>query len=330
MVERRGLYVSPAFASGDELAAHLVFASEHGLNSLVVDFKDDRGRLTYDSQLPLAADIGAVEAQFALGDLLEAAHEAGMYLIARVVVFKDQRLYAYQDHRYAVRDARTGEPWGNRVDGQVREHWVDPYSPFVWEYNGAVAAELAERGVDEVQFDYIRFPSDGNTSVIDYRYRREGMTKIDAIESFLVLTRQRLDLPISIDLFGFNSWYRMGPWIGQNLEYLAPYVDAVSPMFYPSHFPAGFLAGLPYATRAQLIYQEGSRRARLLAGPGVAVRPYVQAFLIGEELQMQPDGYREYLLRQLQGAALGGASGFTLWNASNRYYMVDERLGQLD
>ena len=186
--------------------------------------------------------------------------------------------------------------------------------------------ELETLGVDEVQFDYIRFPSDGDMTNVFYRYQKEGMTRIEALESFLVLAREKLSIPISTDLYGFNSWYKMGNWIGQNIEMLSHYVDVICPMYYPSHFPKGFLNGITYLERAEQIYYEGSKRsARIVDGRSV-IRPYVQAFLLPFEYYMEKPEYTEYLLRQLKGTRGSPALGFTLWNNSNRYYMVTQSL----
>ena len=136
------------------------------------------------------------------------------------------------------------------------------------------------------------------------------------------MARERITIPISSDLYGFNSWHRMGNWIGQNIETLADYVDVVCPMFYPSHFPRDFIKEQPYLTRAYTIYQEGTTRAASIVDGRSLIRPYAQAFLIGGELAMGPSEYWTYLVRQIEGTQDAPSSGFTLWNASNRYYMV--------
>ena len=351
--QRHGIYLS-AWSAAARLPEFLEFLRQHGLNSFVVDLKDDSGYLTYDSTLPLAHELGAVQGPIKLDELLRQAHAAGMYVVGRLVVFKDQFLYRWQDHRLAVWDREQNAPWrhlipaspesGTATTGdndagtqasagaaqqpatEQREFWVDPYASEAWEYNVAVAAELAARGVDEIQFDYIRFPSDGPVERAGYRHRRPGMTRIDAIESFLALARERVQVPIGTDLFGFNSWYRSGNWIGQNIDVLSEYVDVISPMFYPSHFPADFLSDRSYLERAYAIYERGVRRARHLVQGRSYIRPYVQAFLIGGELRMDEEEYGRYLTRQLEGNRTAGAAGFTLWNASNRYYMVTEPL----
>jgi len=351
-----GIYVSSYRARGEDLQRHLDFLVEHGMNSFVVDCKDDFGWITYDTQAELPRKVGAVNRRFNLDELLAAAHARNLYVIARIVVFKDQQLYNYDNYQYAVWNARTDQPWryrirveepgpaqppgeeagsgaapGTQLEAEkpapvVRyvqnEYWLDPYNPFVWEYNVQIAEELQRRGVDEIQFDYIRFPSDGNLSQIHYRYRRESMSPIDALESFLTMAREHITIPISSDLYGFNSWHRMGNWIGQNIETLADYVDVISPMFYPSHFPRDFMKDEPYLDRARRIYEEGTTRAASMVGERSLIRPYVQAFLIGGELAMGPVEYWTYLVRQIEGTVAAPSSGLTLWNSSNRYYMV--------
>ncbi len=329
---RYGIYVNAAFASGDRLEAHLDLLETHGMNSMVVDMKDDAGYITYDTDLDLPRKMDAVRERFSLDALVKRAHDAGVYLIGRIVVFQDPRLYRFRDGAYAVWDGASEAPWGNLIpvrsaDGELvrheqREFWVDPYAEDVWRYNVAVAEELERRGVDEIQFDYVRFPSDGDTSAIVYRFRREGMTKSDALESLLRLAREAVDIPIGVDVFGFNGWYRMGNWIGQSLPILSRWVDVVSPMFYPSHYPRSFLEELAYFYRAEVIYKFGADRAAELVGGAAVIRPYVQAFLIGAERRYEEAEYDEYLRRQLDGVAESKASGFTLWNASNVYYMI--------
>ena len=330
---RNGIYVRADRAAA-ALPEYLELLNRHGLDSLVIDFKTDSGSLSYDSDLPLARAMGAAPGPIKLDRLIADAHAAGIYVIARLVVFKDPYLYDWDNHRLAIWDGELDEPWrhlvpagGDDPDAKVqREYWVDPFAPEAWQYNVDVAVELASRGVDEIQFDYIRFPSDGPVERARYRHRRPGQQRIDAIESLLALARERLEVPISTDLFGFNSWYRAGNFIGQDIDVLSEYADVISPMFYPSHFPGHFMTDRSYTERAYAIYATGVRRAQRLVRGRAHIRPYVQAFLIGRELRMEEDEYSRYLTRQLDGNRAAAGSGFTLWNASNRYYMVTEPL----
>ncbi|WP_319477317.1 putative glycoside hydrolase [Marispirochaeta aestuarii] len=333
--EKYGIYINPANASGDKLTALLDFLVQNGMNAVTVDVKDDFGWISYDSNLETVKNTGALRPRFKLDELIAACHARDVYVVGRMVVFKDKQLYEYREHRYAIWDSSRNAPWGhfvpekNEEDETVyrqREFWVDPFSQDVWEYNLAIAEELQARGVDEIQFDYIRFPSDGNLSTARYRHRHDGMSRIEALESFLIMVREKISVPISTDLYGFNSWYRMGNWIGQNIELVSHYVDVICPMYYPSHFPRSFMKDLPYLERAERIYQEGSSRSARIADGRSIIRPYVQAFLLPFEYYMEEPEYSEYLERQLRGTKNSPASGFTLWNNSNRYYMVTRPL----
>jgi hypothetical protein len=329
---KRGIYVPVLQARGAALERHIAFAKRNDINAFVIDFKDDSGRITFDANLPMTRETGARRAFFDLDRLVRRLHEEGIYLIGRVVVFKDEQLHAYQNGRYAIRDRYSGDVWGvplpsREVDGELleatlREHWVDPYSREVWEYNVSIAEELQRRGVDEIQFDYIRFPSDGPVSRMSFPHRRESMGKEEALQSFLTLARERISIPIGVDVFGFNGYYEMD-YLGQNISLISRYVDVISPMFYPSHFAEEFLGDLPYLERARAIYRRGTDRARLIADDHALIRPYVQAFLIGGELRMEEPEYKTYLQEQLEGTQEGSGDGYLLWNFSGRYYMVE-------
>jgi hypothetical protein len=337
--EQYGIYLKSWNASGKDLEKHLNFLADNGLNAIVVDVKDDLGRVTYNTELELPKKIGSVREHIDIRELLKAAHEKGIYVIGRIVCFQDPYLYRYDNNRYAVWNSETRKAWAHkikRIDEETeeetwiqREFWVDSFSEFAWEYNISIAEELQNLGIDEIQFDYIRFPSDGDFSGVHYRYRKEGMRKIDALESFLRKMRERITIPVSTDLYGFNSWYRMGNWIGQCIEMVSHYVDVICPMFYPSHFPRDFLKDMNYLDRAKYIYREGSDRSAAIVEGRSIIRPYVQAFLIGGELDFDEPVYSRYLELQIEGTQESLSSGFTLWNNSNRYYMVVRPLKKL-
>lgn len=335
---RYGHYVSGnQAASAKLLEDHLAFMKNRGLNSLVVDFKDDTGLVIYDSQVEMARKIDAVRRRLDVPALVEKIHGAGHYLIARVVVFKDEKLYRYSGNKYALWDRTTQKPWGyfrektDETTGEKtyeqKEFWVDVYSQDVWDYNIAVAKELQGLGVDEIQFDYIRFPSDGPTGRISHRFSVPVMTKAGALESFLKKARSEIALPISVDIFGFNGFFPMD-YLGQNSPMISKYVDAISPMLYPNHFSPDFFGRDEYLTRAQRIYREGVLRNRLMTDDNVHIRPWIQSFLLGEERKFEAPTYQTLLRNQLVGTREGGGDGWLLWNAANNYYMVREDLTQ--
>jgi hypothetical protein len=337
--DKYGIYISSHQATGKYLQDHIDFLKSQGMNSMVLDFKDDFGYLTYDTNLAIPLKIGAVQKRFKIDDVVQAAHANGLYLIGRIVVFRDKQLYNADNYAYAAWDKSAKGPWRylkKTVDEETGEesfvqgeYWVDPFSEYVWDYNIAIARELQDRGVDEVQFDYIRFPSDGDIGRITWRFRREGQGKLEALESFLAKARESISIPISTDVYGYCGWARISNWVAQNIEMYSRYVDVIQPMFYPSHFPRDFLGSMAYLPRAQYIYQEGTRRSAYIVEGRSIIRPYVQAFRIGGELSFTPPVYTSYLVNQVEGALQGAAQGFTLWNASNNYYMVTVPLGPM-
>ncbi len=334
-----GIYMSSRWASGERLKTHLAFLKEQGLDSIVLDFKDDDGYLTYDTKLEEPKRIGAVRQRFSIDDIVKTAHENGLYLVGRIVVFRDKQLYNADAYAWAAWDKAAGGPWRflkknvDELTGDETyfqgEYWVDPFSEHVWDYNIDIARELQERGVDEIQFDYIRFPSDGDIGGITWRYRRPGMGKLEALESFLAKAREYIAVPISTDVYGYCGWARISNWVAQNIEMYSRYVDVIQPMFYPSHFPRDFLGTMDYLPRAEYIYEEGTKRAAYIVEGRSVIRPYVQAFRIGAETSFTRPVYTAYLLNQVHGTLAGAGSGFTLWNASNDYYMVTVPLGPI-
>jgi hypothetical protein len=327
--EKNGIYLSAYKAGGKNIDQFFSFLKENKMNSVVVDFKDDNGNLTYNSEFAPAVRMGNIKKIIDIEKFIEKAKQNNIYVIARIVVFKDKQLYKHKNSSYAVWDRMDDKPWGNLIERneappEQREFWVDPFSEEVWDYNIGIAEELEKRGVGEIQFDYIRFPTDGDLTRTLYRYKKEGMLHNEALESFLKKARSRISIPISTDLYGFNGWYRMGNWNGQQIDMVSEYVDVISPMFYPSHFPGKFLEKTAYLERAEKIYNEGSKRALEIVNGRSLIRPFVQAFLIGGELDFEKPVYTDYLRRQLKGLYETGASGFTLWNASGRYYMVSD------
>lgn len=304
---RTGIYLNYVNGMPGRFEKHIEFMKKHGMNSFVIDLKDDFGKVRYRGQN--------------LTDLLETAHNAGLYVIGRVVVFKDEQMYRKDNFRYAVRNKTDGKPWENG-----REYWVDPFCSEVWDYNIGLAMEFQAAGVDEIQFDYIRFPTDGKISNIDYTWRHDGMTNSDALESFLKKAREVISIPISVDFYGFNGWNKMEKWNGQNLDMASKYVDAVSPMYYPSHFSTDFhKKGKTYIEWAEYLYEAGTKHSKLIADyNGCIVRPFVQAFLVGSEKNFDQHQYFEYFRKQIDGLNKENASGFTLWNSSNKYYMVPD------
>ncbi|MBR5932804.1 MAG: hypothetical protein IK002_02345 [Treponema sp.] len=304
---------------------------DNDLNSLVIDMKDDYGLLRYNSNDPEILKKGKVS-QYAvnLEKFVSEFKKDNIYMIARIVVFKDRNLSLYDNGKYAVWNKASQKQWlgirgyetdaeGKRVPQYYDEYWVDPFCPEVWEYDVAIAKELIARGFDEIQFDYIRFPTDGiNINNATFRYQSNGMDRESALISFLAYARKNIDAPIGIDIYGANGWYRTGARTGQDVEMLAEYVDVICPMFYPSHFENQFLNYEPYEERPYRIYFYGTYRNTIIARNKIVVRPWVQTFFLNVPYD-QKYYDAEYVRKEMYGVRDSVNRGYMHWNNGGNY-----------
>ena len=321
---RKGVYL-PAHQAKTAAGLQRYFdvLEKNKLDTLVIDMKDDSGFVRYNSQSEEVQTVGAVRPFIQLESFTEKAKARNIYLVARIVVFKDKQLYRYLHNKYAIKD-KNGNPWQGYTitdNGKepIEEYWVDPYNENVWKYNTAIAEELIQRGFDEIQFDYIRFPTDGeNLYETRYPAQEQGMDKESALISFLAYAREKIHAPLSVDIYGANGWYRTGARTGQEVEVLADYVDVICPMFYPSHFRQSFLAEEPAQERPYRIYRQGSYRNKIIAHNKVIIRPWTQAFYI--PVSYDKRFYNEdYVQRQIIGIKDSIDEGYVYWNNSGRY-----------
>ena len=291
---------------------------ETEVNTVIMDVKGDRGLIPYISSIPLATEVGAQE-QIRVRDwprFMKWFKDRCVYTIARIVVFKDNPL-ATTHPELAVIDQRTGQPWRDLEDLA----WTDPFSEEVWDYNIAIAIEAATKGFDEIQFDYIRFPSDG--AIREAVFSRPNVEKArrSAITRFLKRARSALSpfgVKIGVAVFGYTVWGAGDTGIGQNIEDLARYVDVLSPMIYPSSFHLG-IPGYPVAIDHlyELAHQSTQRAVNRLQGTGVVVRPWLQDFrdYAFDRRKFSPQEIRD----QMDGVLDGGGEGWMLWNSGVRY-----------
>lgn len=312
--EMRGIYLTgPACAAASVFGRVDRFVAVGG-NAVVFDAKDIDGGVTYRSNHPLAswgADRTAPMLR-SLPDMVRRFKERDLYVVARLALFLDGELG--RRHPELALQSPDGEAWPERGC-----YWVDPALQAVQDYNLALAAELAAAGVDEVQFDYVRFPTNGwrgdwAGDLAGTAQRRRGV-----IADFLATARERLapaGVRISADLYGIMAWGRMEDLAltGQHVPTFAEYVDVICPMIYPSHFRPGFEGRKRPGDDPEYFIGEGTRRFRELAGPTVEIRPWLQAFPYGVSRYDHT-----YVRIQVSAAREAGGSGWSLWNPSCRY-----------
>jgi hypothetical protein len=291
------------------------------LNTAVIDIKESEGDV-YIPGVTLDGKPNYVSAMRDIKDYLKYLKDRGIFTIARVVVFHDNRL-AKQKPEWAIRSSQPlpkAAEKGYRSDVWVDKKgsaWADPYNHNVWDYNIQIALKAAELGFQGVQFDYIRFPSDGQTKLCVYSKPHNSKSSVEALGTFLERAHKRLqerNVELSIDVFGLvgSSGGDMG--IGQRLSKLAAHVDVVSPMMYPSHYaPGEYGIKDPNSSPYETIYRSISDTKKMLKDVPVQLRPYLQDFSLG--VKYTPQHVRD----QIQAAADLGINEWLLWNPQCRY-----------
>ena len=304
------------------------------LNAIVIDIKDYSGKISYVTNDPLITMYGSSENRIRdIDAFIEDLHERGIYVIGRVTVFQDPYL-AKRHPELAISRISDGGLWADK-NGL---NYLYPGNEDVWKYTVAIAKDGYARGFDEINFDYIRFPSDGN--IKDMAIPDSTLSKSDIVKSFFVYVDQELagtSIVTSADLFGMTTTNTDDLGIGQVLEKALPYFDYVCPMVYPSHYPPGFNGWVnPNAnphdlikyvmsravTRAEALKVDPSltesQRARI---DKLQLRPWLQNFSLG-----QPPYTANEIHAQIQGTYDAGLTSWLLWDAANKYTYTSSAL----
>jgi len=280
-----------------------------GLNTIELDVKDESGEVAFRSpELTLANRIGAARSEYRPATAVRSLHRQGLYVIGRVVTFEDPIL-GRKVPRMAIR-----KPGGGVWTTSTGLAWTNPYSRAVWRYNVDIAAAAARAGFDEIMFDYVRFPSDGDVAHAVFHGRvHEPMDR--TIARFLTYAHSRLHplgVRVGAAVFGLAATQNLG--IGQKPRGLSKVLDVIHPMVYPSHYtPGEFNLPDPNADPGDTVWFSLRDFKHALAGRQTALVPWLQDFSLG----------RKYTLRdvqaQIKAARVMGSSGFLLWNASGVY-----------
>lgn len=294
-----------------------------GGNMVIFDVQGSGGRLAYPSNVPLSLEISNHGVQ--IPDMLALTnelHAKNFYVVARFVLFKDWFL-AQKKPQWLLKKKGTAKPFANR-DGAI---WLDPSNPELRNYLIDISRELAINGVDEVQFDYVRFPEGGRGGYIGYSFSSESsQTREQAITQFVSQAANEIhafNVKIGIDMFGIVVWDGIsGPMIGQNVRELAAHVDAIYPMPYPSHFGPGWGGHRNPADEPYFFVQETTKKFLEQAqGTDAKIRPWLQGFA------MRVSRFNSsYIREQIRALADIGIGEFAVWNASNKYNVTFEAM----
>ena len=312
----RGVYFTAQMAGSVramELADQVIAA---GGNAIVFDIKDRAGDLSYESKVALAKETSACSLATIRNPVyfVNQLQERGLHVVARLSCFYDEQLAGQRpDLRPRSGD---GGPW---AEGGT-PGWLDPSLEEVQEYLLELVGEVADLGVDEIQLDYVRFPTEGAVENAVFAFQPDTLAKHEVITEFVRRARTVVatrDVLLSADIFGVVAWGREADVAstGQQLSGLMPYLDVVSPMLYPSHFHPGFHeVDDPTAYPYYFVYNGCERLRDLAAEHDVTVRPWIQAFA-HRVTSFDP----VFVTEQMLGAEDGGATGWLLWNPKSRY-----------
>lgn len=342
----KAVYLTAWSASNQKKIDEIIgLAKTTEINGVVIDIKDYTGKVFFKTQSKLIEEIGSEEPRIKdLAGLIETLHREKIYVITRIAVFQDLFLTENKPE-YALKNSTTNKVWRDRKNLA----WVDPGSKYVWDYNLEIAKQASLLGADEINFDYIRFPSDGQINQLSFSFfDPTKLSKSEQIRQFFEYLNQNLrteKIKTSADLFGQSCFDSSDMNIGQILEYALPYFDFISPMVYPSHYAEGFIgyknpALYPYEVIDYSMEKATQRRETLSLAlntglstassttlipyieieklprntPLAKFRPWLQVFDLGA------DYTPEMVRKQINAVYDNGLdSGWYLWNPGNIY-----------
>jgi len=330
-VEAKGVYLSPDVAKNSAYMEELLYYLDTTeLNAVVIDVKADSGAIVYAMENETAKEIGALRSIVNMPSIVKTLKDHGVYVIARLVAFKDPILAkAKPELTFYNQD-------GSKFYDTSNSAWVSPYKHEVWEYLAEVGISCADIGFDEINYDYMRFPTDGVAN-INWGIEAETKTKTEAITEgikYLCETLRMHDVYVSADVYGIVISSKLdAAAVGQDYKEMSRYLDYICPMIYPSHYGFGY-AGIPYPDKepAKIIKMAlNSSNKKIAEIPEyqhrAICRPWLQDFTAsylgtknGEDRYLVYDA--EVLRIQMEATYESGLTDWLLWNAGG-YYTED-------
>ena len=310
------IYIQWGLASIDNIIKHTEEIKNTPINAFVIDAKDIVGILTYKSNDPIVQKYQqhpAIIKDF--NKLVHYLHSKNIYVIVRQALFQDMNLIKYRKD-LAIYNKNTAS---KTIEYKGNPIWLDPAKEEVQDYNLRIFKELLSFGVDEIQFDYVRYPAEGDLSGVVYHDVNTPEDKTKHLERFLFkawFLKYPTETKLSIDVFGITAWQEKKDIMatGQDIPKISVYLDYISPMLYPSHFNRGFEGIANPADHPEYFYQKGMNYFKALLPDYVKIRPWLQAF------KWRVTNYNEeYILRQIKTSQDNHGYGWILWNAASNY-----------
>jgi hypothetical protein len=322
-VKVKALYLTGWTVGSQQKRQHYIdLAKNTEINAYVVDVKDDDGLVGYESKVQKVIDNESWQKKYSPEKVLSEFHEAGIHVIGRVVCFKDP-VYSSKNPGLAIKNKD-----GSLYKENGKTTWLDPYNKESWDYLIEISKEAVELGFDEIQFDYVRFPSYGKKSIA---YNDGGKDKHEAINEFLAYAKEQMPgVIISADVYGIICESPADSEdIGQYLELVGKDIEYISPMVYPSHYAKGQIVNgvtfakpdfEPYAVVYNSLVKAKERIATV-EDYKADVRPYLQDFTAS---WLDSGNYMEYgaeaVRQQIKAVYDAGYEEWILWDAMNTYH----------
>ncbi len=329
--DKKGVYITSNIAGiPDYLAPIIGIINDTELNAVVVDIKRDDGDVVF-SGIPIADELGTTNPYIKdIKSFVSNLRGQGIYTIARIVAFRDKYLADIRPEYFARLD--DGSIYRDNQTGQA---WLDPFNRDYWEYLLEIAEGAAKAGFQEIQFDYIRFPTDANIKRAVFN-NPDNMSKTDIITEFSEYSVKRLkkfNVKVSADVYGISIISDSdAAAIGQDYVKLSKIFDVICPMIYPSHYANDTLGvSVPDLNPYDIVYRtmalstEKLEAEKALGAKVAVVRPWIQAFnasyLGKENVNWQRYGGKQ-LREQIDALYDAKVSEWLVWNASNNYTEV--------
>lgn len=318
----KAIYMSSCVAGSPSIRSKLVaIATSTEINSIVIDIKDYSGTISFEPDSAIFKEVSNASTCRAkdMRDFIDDLHKNDIYVIGRITVFQDP-YFTKKRPDLAVK-RRDGTVWQDYKGLS----FIDVSAKEYWDYIVALGKDAYNAGFDELNFDYVRFPSDGDMKNINFSWTGTT-TKAVALENFFAYLHGNLKADsgpvLSVDLFGMTTTNTDDLNIGQVLERALPYFDYVAPMVYPSHYPPNFNsyanpAAVPYEVVKYSMDRAYARvkvfNDTVASTSPLKLRPWLQDFNLGATYTA------EMVRRQIQAVYDSGLTSWMLWSAANTY-----------
>lgn len=323
----RGIYLTAYTVSSSKFYSILDSAQAAGINTVIFDLKNMNGHIFFSIPQKDILTDEKIKPIINIPKVVKELHMRKMKAVARVVMFHDQ--FAAECDSTLRPMSHSGKYW--KESQRRKPSWLDPSNLKVQKELLNILKKIAKSGVDEIQLDYIRFPTQGSISDAIFSFQREDSlfakadsnyilrSKSDIIEDFIIQAKDicsKYNVDLTADVFAIVAWQRKSDIAatGQDIEKMTKHLDAIHPMIYSSHFSENFGYREDVSNEPYFIIYKATKLTKKYTESNCKVIPYIQAN------SWKVNYTREYIISQIKAIEDNDCDGYILWNASNRYF----------